>query len=511
MLRRSRAAEVRALGFKLASEEDLDRAASWFGRRNLPTAFPEVPHQGRTLRTADIFGTPLDLYAQMQQSECMLQKYAAHQGARIQRIDHLNCFTPDVQASYDFYAALGFRLTEYTETEGADPKLWAVWLHRKGNVHDLAFTNGVGPRLHHVGLWTAGVLDIIHICDVMATCGYLANMERGPGRHGISNAFFLYVRDPDGHRVELFTSDYLTVDPDHAPIRWSLTDPRRQTLWGHPAPASWFKEGSLFAGVGAARAGARRAAGRGDVVDSPGVERRVKRDASGIPEASSLEVKARHVYVLVMDGSQPAVAEVAALVGNPARANILMALMDGRALTASELAYVAGVSPQTASEHLARLTGGESAVAHQARPAFLLPPRLAEDRAHDRRHHGGRRRRAAALPAALERRRCSCARRAPVTIMSPAALASALTECADARHKHIVLTEDGGMVTRPARNFWRGSASWSRKSDKAAAPFAAPASTGASGGRILPARWARLSPSVVSISAGSRASATRAR
>jgi catechol 2,3-dioxygenase len=93
------------------------------------------------------------------------------------------------------------------------------------------------------------VLDIIHICDVMATSGYLANMERGHGRHGISNAFFLYIRDPDGHRVELFTSDYLTVDPDHVPIRWSLTDPQRQTLWGHPAPASWFEQGSPFTGV----------------------------------------------------------------------------------------------------------------------------------------------------------------------------------------------------------------------------------------------------------------------
>ena len=192
---------------------------------------------------------PIEFYAQMEQTPSMLQKYAAHQGARIQRIDHLNCFTPDVQASYDFYAELGFRLTEYSETDGADPQLWAVWLHRKGNVHDLAFTNGAGPRLHHVGFWTPGVLDIIHICDVMATSGYLANMERGPGRHGISNAFFLYIRDPDGHRIELFTSDYLTVDPDHAPIRWSLTDPQRQTLWGQPAPASWFEQGTAFTGV----------------------------------------------------------------------------------------------------------------------------------------------------------------------------------------------------------------------------------------------------------------------
>lgn len=48
-------------------------------------------------------------------------------------------------------------------------------------------------------------------------------------------------------------------------------------------------------------------------------------------------------------------AEVAALLGDPARANILCALLDGRALTASELAYAAHVSPQTASGHLARL------------------------------------------------------------------------------------------------------------------------------------------------------------
>jgi DNA-binding transcriptional ArsR family regulator len=53
----------------------------------------------------------------------------------------------------------------------------------------------------------------------------------------------------------------------------------------------------------------------------------------------------------------PNIAEVAALVGEPARANMRTALMDGRALTAKELAFVAGVSPQTTSGHLARLAG----------------------------------------------------------------------------------------------------------------------------------------------------------
>jgi DNA-binding transcriptional ArsR family regulator len=50
------------------------------------------------------------------------------------------------------------------------------------------------------------------------------------------------------------------------------------------------------------------------------------------------------------------IAEIAALVGEPARAAMLSALLDGRALTASELAFAARVTPQTASTHLAKLT-----------------------------------------------------------------------------------------------------------------------------------------------------------
>src|ERR1700709_588087 len=55
----------------------------------------------------------------------------------------------------------------------------------------------------------------------------------------------------------------------------------------------------------------------------------------------------------------PDIAMVASLVGDPARSNVLSALMPGRALTASELAHQAGITPQTASSHLGKLeTGG---------------------------------------------------------------------------------------------------------------------------------------------------------
>lgn len=50
------------------------------------------------------------------------------------------------------------------------------------------------------------------------------------------------------------------------------------------------------------------------------------------------------------------VSEIGSLIGDPARCAMLMALMDGRALTATELAAAAGVAPPTASAHLAQLT-----------------------------------------------------------------------------------------------------------------------------------------------------------
>ena len=57
--------------------------------------------------------------------------------------------------------------------------------------------------------------------------------------------------------------------------------------------------------------------------------------------------------------ANPNVAGVAALIGDAARASMLCVLMDKRARTATELSHVAGITPQTASSHLAKLVSGE--------------------------------------------------------------------------------------------------------------------------------------------------------
>jgi DNA-binding transcriptional ArsR family regulator len=76
----------------------------------------------------------------------------------------------------------------------------------------------------------------------------------------------------------------------------------------------------------------------------------------------------------------PRLAEIGSLVGDQARANILSQLMDGRALTATELGFAAGVSAQTTSGHLAKLTAsGLLAVTKQGRHRYyrLATPHVA--------------------------------------------------------------------------------------------------------------------------------------
>ena len=244
----TRAAEpgVAHLAYRVAAESDLDGLAAMARAQNLPhrwLAPGAEAGQGRALRLQDPAGIPTEFYAAMHPAERMLQRFDTYRGAHVMRLDHFNVQTPDCLALSEWYMeTLGFRCTEYTGTEDDPERLWAAWLHRKGTVHDVAVMNGTGPRVHHGAWFLPDAAAVLRCCDVLAGANKADAIERGPGRHGISNALFLYLRDPDGNRVELYASDYLSVDPDFAPIRWTLNDPRRQTLWGHYVPRCWFEE-----------------------------------------------------------------------------------------------------------------------------------------------------------------------------------------------------------------------------------------------------------------------------
>jgi DNA-binding transcriptional ArsR family regulator len=152
-----------------------------------------------------------------------------------------------------------------------------------------------------------------------------------------------------------------------------------------------------------------------------------------------------------MTDPDPPIAEIAALIGNPARSNILTALADARALTAGELSRAAGVSAQTTSGHLARMTtAGLLQVTRQGRHAYyrLASPRVghmleaimavAADKART----------------AQPRWRGGEALRNARTCYDHLAgrLGVALTD-ALAHQGHVVLNDDGGVVTAAGEEF----------------------------------------------------------
>jgi 3,4-dihydroxyphenylacetate 2,3-dioxygenase len=249
ILRKAESPGVGHIAFRVAAPDDLEKIADLYESHRLPTRWIEADTleagQGRALRAQDPSGLPVEFYHEMAQRERLMQRFDLYRGAHVMRIDHFNCQVPDVQAAFDWWTQeMGFWLSEYTVSDDEPERLWAAWLHRKQNVHDLALMNGIGPRLHHVGMWLQDTHSVLRACDILASVGLADSIERGPGRHGLSNAFFLYLRDPDKNRVELYTSDYIIPDPDFAPIKWKLSDPRRATFWGHLPPRSWFDDAS---------------------------------------------------------------------------------------------------------------------------------------------------------------------------------------------------------------------------------------------------------------------------
>jgi catechol 2,3-dioxygenase len=138
MVLRQGPAEVSALSYKVWADDDLDRAADWLTTRDRPVEWVQRAWQGRTLRTSDLFGTPMEFYARMDRLPSIHQQY---RGAKPLRIDHFNLFAPHVDEAIAFYGATGFRVTEYTEDE-ATGRLWAGVSPREA---DLKATPIVAP------------------------------------------------------------------------------------------------------------------------------------------------------------------------------------------------------------------------------------------------------------------------------------------------------------------------------------------------------------------------------
>ena len=125
ILKTSKNTDINFLAFKVFSELDLEKAKAWFEDKGLPTEWVDRPFQGKTLRTQDIHGIPLEFYFKMERLPSIHQKYKLYKGVKPLRIDHFNCFSSNVDESVSFWNEMGFRVTEYTEDDSSK-NVWAA-------------------------------------------------------------------------------------------------------------------------------------------------------------------------------------------------------------------------------------------------------------------------------------------------------------------------------------------------------------------------------------------------
>ena len=110
----------------------------------------------------------------------------------------------------------------------ADGSEVGAWIRTTALAHDVALmqdATGSRGRLHHVCYWYGYPQHLMDIADLFAENNI--KIEAGPGKHGISQAHFLYCIEPGGNRIELFgDAGYLIFDPAWKPI----TDGPRRNL-----------------------------------------------------------------------------------------------------------------------------------------------------------------------------------------------------------------------------------------------------------------------------------------
>ena len=169
------------LAFRVRTPADLDRAVEFYRHldcRTVRLPAGTTPGIGEAVRAEDPLGFTVEFFHDATLADRLQQRYDLRRGAEAARIDHFNIVVTDVQEAYEYYTSLGFGLSETIEDRQT---LYAAWMYRKQTVHDMAFTGGAGPRLHHLGFYAHEAHHVLRTCDILGSLHEERHIERGPG------------------------------------------------------------------------------------------------------------------------------------------------------------------------------------------------------------------------------------------------------------------------------------------------------------------------------------------
>jgi catechol 2,3-dioxygenase len=243
--------------FRVSTPDDLELLERLHERLGAPVCRVPAgvePGQGPALRVLTPDGHAIEFVHELEEIEpydedgrlrLPMRKTNTVGGLPPARLDHVSLRVARTPESLPYWVdQLGFSVSELWLEDEDVPHV--AWVRRTTTTHDIALgTNGV-PAFHHFAYTVSDPNTLLRAADLLGDARTPERIEWGPGRHGASNAFAMYIRDPSGNRLELFTGDYVR-DLDRPPLCWRPADYAIQghSWWAFPPPPSFAESNPL--------------------------------------------------------------------------------------------------------------------------------------------------------------------------------------------------------------------------------------------------------------------------
>ncbi len=243
--------------FRVSDPGDLDQLEQLHGRLGAPAGRVPAgaePGIGEALRVLTPDGHAIEFVHEIEEIDphdpdgklrLPMRNLHVNRGVPPSRLDHVSLRVAKVPDSLPYWVEqLGFSVSEYWLVEGDEPHV--AWVRRTTTTHDIALGTNGEPAFHHFAYAVSDPTALSRAADLLGDARLAPSLEWGPARHGATNAFAMYIRDPWGNRLELSTGDYHR-DLDRPPLSWRVSDYSVQghSWWGHQAPPSFGETGPL--------------------------------------------------------------------------------------------------------------------------------------------------------------------------------------------------------------------------------------------------------------------------
>lgn len=248
VLRRQSESLINTLAFRVARPQDVELFHEQLTAEGVEVrVVPAGTETGRGEAIRFLLphgGHPVELYFDIDRPQApenlrshLLGNSSRRRGLGVRRLDHLNVMTGPMNSSAAeawLQTGLGFKRREFLTPPGMPDFIAASWLSVNSKLHDIAMgasLNGQDAQFHHVAFSIENFHDMLTAVDQIRDEGI--TVDAGPGKHGIGQAMYLYLKDPgSGHRIELYSGGRDFFEPDLPPLHWEANNPYGMTWYG---------------------------------------------------------------------------------------------------------------------------------------------------------------------------------------------------------------------------------------------------------------------------------------